>query len=156
MPRLAASLLACLAVLIAPPARAEDEAPAHHGHHRNHVAVAVGATHVADATGPTLGADLETRLAPWLGIVVLVDAARLHATTHVLAATGVAVHPWRGWSVMAGVGWEHAAEHDAVAVRAATGYAVHLGPASIGPTVAVDRAAGETAVVGAVAVGAGF
>jgi hypothetical protein len=82
--------------------------------------------------------------------------ARLHELTHVLAGGGIAVHPWRGWSVLAGLGWEHAGAHDALAVRAATGYAVHVGRASVGPTVAVDRAAGATAVVGAVAVGVGF
>lgn len=142
-------------VLLFAPTPAHAEAAGAHAHH-SHAAISLGGVHVDGATGASIGADVATRFAAHVAIVALIDVARVHATTHLLAATGIAVYPWRRLSVTAAVGWEHAPGHDALALRAAAGYAVPLGPTTVGPTVAIDRAGGATAVVGAMAVGVGF
>lgn len=118
--------------------------------------IAVGAAYVDDPSEPSLGADLEVRFADRVGLVVLLDVARVHTGTHLLTATGISVHPWGGLVVTAALGWERAPGHGALAFRTATGYGFDLGPAEVVPTITLDRASGATAIDGAVTISLGF
>jgi len=123
--------------------------------HPTHVAVFVGAASSSHGSGAAAGVDVERRFGAF-GVALVADGARIDDANQLLVIPAVVVHPWRGLKVLAGVGWERAHGHDAVAFRAGTGYDAHVGAMSIGPSVALDRAGGVTSVVFGAAVGAGF
>lgn len=135
----------------AAPSMAQDDRDDH-----DDLAVAVGAAYVDDPSEPSLSADLEVALSGHVGLVVLLDVARVHTATHLLTATGISVHPWGGLILTAAFGWEHAPDHRALALRAATGYGFSLGSAEVVPTLTLDRASGATAIDGAVTISLGF
>ena len=131
-------------------------AGAEEGHHVNHVAVFGGAVSTSEHSGAAVGMDVERRVRRRVGVAVAMEGTQIENEMGVLVVPAVVMHPWRGVKVLGGVGWEHAHGHDEVVLRAGAGYDVHVGGVSVGPAVAVDRAGGGTAVVGGVAVGAGF
>lgn len=132
-----------------------------HGPHPNDMALFVGGTGRLNDVGhsaATFGLDYERRLpmvGNLFGVGALFDVALTHHAT-VIAAPAFYVHPIGGLRVTLAPGFEHEGEENVFVMRGGMDYAVHIGSASFGPSVAADYAHQHVVFVAGVDLGYGF
>lgn len=142
------------------------EATEGHGgelHHRNHLALFIGATEAEEHHGEkddpdfTLGIDYSRRLSPLFGVGGLFEVVVEGKREFVLGAIGL-LHPYGGLKIYAGPCYQKIREgsQDKVIFRVGVTWDIEVGKYSIGPSVIYDLSDDQNFLVLGVAIGRGF
>lgn len=154
---------ALLSVLLTPSAlrAAEDE---HHGSHRNHVALFLGAGVETKRDEPehdkglAVGLLYEYRFREKWGIEGVFETLGGETIREITVAVPVVFHPHKGWRLFAGPGYEFTEKKDKWLFRLGGGYEFHLsGNWTLAPELVADFIeTGAIVWLGGVAIGYGF
>lgn len=133
------------------------ESSQHHaGHHKNHVAVFVGAIDEHEETAFSLGLDYERRLSRVFGIGVLTHYAFGDVRSFALAAP-IFLHATERLKFSLAAGYEDANHEDReTLIRLGVEYGFEVGRLTMAPMFAVDFVEDEEILVLGVNIGRGF